>query len=40
MSFDAAEVEQAIKRLTKVDPVLGKVIRQVGDFALKTEKGG
>ena len=40
MSFDAAEVELAIKRLTKVDPVLGKVIRQVGGFALKTEKGG
>ena len=40
MSFDAAEVERAIKRLTKADPVLGKVIRRVGDFALKTEKGG
>ncbi len=40
MSFDVAEVERAIKRLTKVDPVLGKVIRRVGDFALKTEKGG
>ena len=40
MSFDRAEVELALKRLTEVDPVLGKVIRQVGDFALKTEKGG
>lgn len=40
MSFDAAEVERAINRLTKADPVLGKVIRRVGDFALKTEKGG
>ena len=40
MSFDVAEVERAIKRLTKADPVLGKVIRRVGDFALKTEKGG
>jgi DNA-3-methyladenine glycosylase II len=40
MSFDAAEVERAIKRLTKADPVLGKVIRRVGDFDLKTEKGG
>lgn len=40
MSFDTAEVEQAIKRLTKADPVLGKVIRRVGNFALKTEKGG
>lgn len=40
MSFDEAEVERAIKRLTKADPVLGKVIRRVGDFALKTEKGG
>ena len=40
MSFDEAEVKQAIKRLVKVDPVLGKVIRRVGDFALKTESGG
>lgn len=40
MSFDRAEVEQAVRRLTRVDPVLGKVIRQIGDFALKTEKGG
>lgn len=40
MSFDSGEVEKAIKRLTKADPVLGKVIRRVGDFALKTEKGG
>ena len=40
MSFDEAEVARAIKRLTKADPVLGKVIRRVGDFALKTEKGG
>jgi DNA-3-methyladenine glycosylase II len=40
MSFDEAEVARAIKRLTRVDPVLGKVIRRVGDFALKTEKGG
>ena len=40
MSFDREEVEQAIRRLTKADPVLGKVIRRVGDFALKTEKGG
>jgi DNA-3-methyladenine glycosylase II len=40
MSFDAAEVERAIKRLTKADPVIGKVIRRVGDFDLKTEKGG
>lgn len=40
MSFDRAEVERALKRLTRVDPVLGKVIRQVGEFALKTEKGG
>ena len=40
MSFDATEVERALKRLTKIDPVLGKVIRRVGDFALKTEKGG
>ncbi len=40
MSIDRAEVELALKRLTKVDPVLGKVIRAVGDFKLKTEKGG
>ena len=40
MSFDRQEVEQAIKRLTKADPVLGTVIRRIGDFALKTEKGG
>lgn len=40
MSFDRAEVEQALKRLIKVDPVLGSVIRKVGEFALKTEKGG
>jgi DNA-3-methyladenine glycosylase II len=40
MSFDSAEVQRAIKRLTKADPVIGKVIRRVGDFALKTEKGG
>ena len=40
MSFDRAEVERALKRLTRVDPVLGKVIRQVGEFAVKTEKGG
>ena len=40
MSFDATEVQRAIKRLTKADPVIGKVIRRVGDFALKTEEGG
>jgi DNA-3-methyladenine glycosylase II len=40
MSFDSAEVQRAIKRLTKADPVIGKVIRRVGDFALKTENGG
>jgi DNA-3-methyladenine glycosylase II len=40
MSFDPAEVQKAVRRLSKADRVLGNVIRDVGPFALKTEPGG
>lgn len=39
MSIDRAEVELALKRLTKVDPVLGKV-RRLWVILMKMEKGG
>jgi DNA-3-methyladenine glycosylase II len=40
MSFDPAEVQKAIRRLSKADRLLANVIRDVGPFALKTEPGG
>ena len=40
MSFDPAEVQKAIRQLSKADRVLANVIRDVGPFALKTEPGG
>lgn len=40
MSFEPAEVQKAVRRLSKADRILGNVIRDVGPFALKTEPGG
>ena len=40
MSFEPADVRKAVRRLLKVDPVLGQVIHDVGPFTLKTDSGG
>ena len=40
MSFDPAEVQKAVRRLSKADRILANVIRDVGPFALRTEPGG
>ena len=40
MNFDPAEVQKAVRRLSKADRILANVIRDVGPFALKTEPGG
>ncbi len=40
MSFEPAAVQKAVRQLSKVDPVLRRVIRDVGPFTLKPDKGG
>ena len=40
MAFEPSEVRSALKKLAKVDPILGDLIRRVGPFTLTVESGG
>ncbi len=40
MAFEQSEIRSALKRLAKVDPILGTLIKRVGPFTLQVESGG